>query len=171
MEVMTVGVLSFAAGVVLGAGVLFWLLPARRQAGQIMRDRTAALKELSAYRDKVDDHFLRTADLVNNLTQSYHAVHEQLSRGAKDLCSEAGHKRAVEKSLDALPAQDNNENVNPPLDYAPSAQGTLAENFGLAKEASKDTTENTDETIAPPRDYAEDVTDDAGKGDKPKAAK
>ena len=81
MDMLTTGVLCFAAGVVVGAGLLFWLLPARRQAGQLIRDRDEARQALNHYRDKVDDHFLQTADLVNDMTQAYRSVHEHLSKG------------------------------------------------------------------------------------------
>ncbi len=87
MDMLTTGVLCFAAGVVVGAGLLFWLLPARRQAGQLIRDRDEARQALNHYRDKVDDHFLQTADLVNDMTQAYRSVHEHLSKGAQVLCS------------------------------------------------------------------------------------
>lgn len=165
MDMLTIGVLCFAAGVVAGAGVLFWLLPARRQAGQLIRDRDEARQALNHYRDQVDDHFLHTAELVNDLTQAYQSVHEHLSLGARELCSQVGHKRAAAKSLDAQPSQpDNEEGVTPPLDYAPKAKGTLSEDFGLRaddSQAQSDTAaqSESDVMVAPPRDYAEGCED------------
>lgn len=156
MEMLTTGVLCFAAGVVAGAGLLFWLLPARRQAGQLIRDRDEARQALDQYRDKVDDHFLHTAELVNDLTQSYRAVHEHLSTGALELCSEIGHKRAAAKSLDFTPGPGKDAPVAPPLDYAPSATGgTLSEDFGLRQHKQEDGEATPDTMVEPPRDYAE----------------
>ena len=168
MDMLTTGVLCFAAGVVVGAGLLFWLLPARRQAGQLIRDRDEARQALNHYRDKVDDHFLQTADLVNDMTQAYRSVHEHLSKGAQVLCSEVGRKRAVAKSLDSAPDKENSEPMAPPLDYAPSAKGTLSEDFGLQQKptgpfAPMDVADNPipDTVVEPPRDYAEGDDDTA----------
>lgn len=44
--------------------------------------------ELDEYKQQVAGHFLKTADLVNNMTDSYRAVHEHLATGATTLCSE-----------------------------------------------------------------------------------
>ncbi len=173
MDMLTTGVLCFAAGVVVGAGLLFWLLPARRQAGQLIRDRDEARQALNHYRDKVDDHFLQTADLVNDMTQAYRSVHEHLSKGAQVLCSEVGRKRAVAKSLDSAPDKEKNEPMAPPLDYAPSAKGTLSEDFGLQQKttgpfAPVDVADNPipDTVVEPPRDYASE-DDDITDGKKP----
>ena len=173
MDMLTTGVLCFAAGVVVGAGLLFWLLPARRQAGQLIRDRDEARQALNHYRDKVDDHFLQPADLVNDMTQAYRSVHEHLSKGAQVLCSEVGRKRAVAKSLDSAPDKENSEPMAPPLDYAPSAKGTLSEDFGLQQKptgpfAPVDVADNPipDTVVEPPRDYAEG-DDDAADDKKP----
>ena len=174
MDMLTTGVLCFAAGVVVGAGLLFWLLPARRQAGQLIRDRDEARQALNHYRDKVDDHFLQTADLVNDMTQAYRSVHEHLSKGAQVLCSEVGRTRAVAKSLDSAPDKESSEPMAPPLDYAPSAKGTLSEDFGLQQKptgpfAPVDVADNPipDPVVEPPRDYAEG-NDDTADDKKPR---
>ena len=167
MDMLTTGVLGFAAGVIVGAGLLFWLLPARRQAGQLIRDRDEARQALDHYREKVDDHFLHTAELVNDMTQAYRTVHEHLSRGAQALCSEGGRKRAVAKSLDSASNRENSNPVTPPLDYAPSAKGgTLAEDFGLQqkepgpfKPVDVEDAPQPDSVVEPPRDYAEGCDD------------
>jgi uncharacterized membrane-anchored protein YhcB (DUF1043 family) len=165
----------FAVGVVSGALLLYLLLPARRQYGRLMRERDEARKALNDYRRQVDHHFVRTAELVNQMTESYRQVHEHLSSGARDLCSEAGRRLASDASLDALSAEDTasaeTPETGPPLDYAPSARGTLSEDYGLEKKGATpfepvDDLDNSDEPVtepaAPPRDYAD-------TGDRPEA--
>ncbi|MCK2169504.1 YhcB family protein, partial [Thalassospira xiamenensis] len=71
MDMLTTNLISFAVGLVLGAGLLYWLLPARRQSSRVLRDRDDARQALNHYRDQVDHHFLRTAELVNELTNAY----------------------------------------------------------------------------------------------------
>jgi uncharacterized membrane-anchored protein YhcB (DUF1043 family) len=44
--------------------------------------------DIAVYKQDVANHFLKTADLVNNMTDSYRQVHEHLAQGANALCSE-----------------------------------------------------------------------------------
>lgn len=178
METFLPNLLIFAAGIVAGAILVWLLLPARRQHRELTRERDEARQALVRYREEVDQHFLRTADTVNQLTSAYKAVHEQLADGARKLCSEQGRRLALARSLDLLPGSDEQvgEEVRAPLDYAPSHKGTLAEDFG---HGSKDDTlaaydhweqeEGSDHS--PPRDYA-DGCDEQGcppDGDKQQA--
>lgn len=167
MNEWTETLITFAAGVVTGVVLLYLLLPARRQYGKLIRERDEARKAMLNYRQQVDHHFLRTAELVNNMTESYRKVHEHLSEGARDLCSESGRRLAAQASLDALPDsktgdREANEELEPPLDYAPSAKGTLSEDYGLkhgeespfAPVSDLDPEAEKPEAVEPPRDYA-----------------
>ena len=51
MDMLTTHLLSFLAGLVAGAGVLYWLMPARRQGSQLIRERDEARNALNHYRD------------------------------------------------------------------------------------------------------------------------
>lgn len=171
MDTLTTHLLTFLAGLIAGAGLLYWLMPARRQASQVIRERDDARNALNHYRDQVDRHFLETADLINELTHSYRTVHQHLSRGAHDLCSETGRKKAAAKSLDAT--YEPEAPLSQPLDYAPKAQGTLSEDFGLQKKAdgpfspvNVDEDNSPSTVMEPPRDYA-DVRDD-DESDRPR---
>ena len=160
-------IITFAAGGLVGALCAWLLLPARRQHTKLREELDAAKAALDHHREEVDQHFLRTAELVNAMTQSYRQVHEHLADGARKLCSEEGRRLARAKSMEPLPGPAHGESapMQPPLDYAPSHKGTLSEDFGLAKEpegvpfSPVDTGENettdSDDSVAPPRDYAE----------------
>lgn len=175
MDMLTTHLIAFVAGLIIGAGLLYFFLPARRQSSEIIRERDQARDALNQYRSQVDHHFLETAELVNDMTQAYRAVHQRLSEGARELCSEAGRKRAVAKNLDT--AGDKELPLSPPLDYAPSAKGTLSEDFGLRKKAEGpfsplDVDEQREEegNIEPPRDYAAIDDDGEAKADNKKKA-
>lgn len=162
MENFLPNLLIFSAGVIAGAILVWLLLPARRQHRELTRERDEARRALAQYREDVDQHFLRTADTVNQLTNAYKAVHEQLADGARKLCSEQGRRLALARSLDLLPDSDEQmgEEVRAPLDYAPSAKGTLAENYGHGSKddtlAAYDTWEQEgDDGYQLPRDYAD----------------
>lgn len=165
-------VLMFGAGLVCGIALAYILLPAQRKSKDLQRERNQALATLKQHQEKVDRHFLRTAELVNQLTVSYRAVHEQLSAGARSLCTEEGRNLAMSQNVDSLPGYPGQQPKisQQPLDYALSAQGTLDETYGFEK------TEETVELFTPvddlgqqhteapllsepPRDYADGCTD------------
>lgn len=148
--------IPFIGGLIIG-GLLVWLLlPARRRQGKIEKEKQQAAKELTAYKQKVDSHFVRTAELVNNMTQSYRAIHDQLSQGVEELCSDASKQRFHAERLTSLASEpakaDTKHSLQQPLDYAPKSQGTLAEDFGFKKTQAAQPVDPS--AIKPPRDYA-----------------
>lgn len=176
MDNFAVMLVVFAVGLLVGLALSLALSPARRQQKRLQQERDEAVHNLTRYRDQVDQHFLKTAELVNQLTASYRSVHEHLSGGARQLCSEEGRRQAVTRSLDRPPEEDTGADTEaptgPPLDYAPSARGTLSEDFGLRREydaegpftpvddllaeRARKEAEPPQENVEPPRDYAED---------------
>lgn len=89
---------SLLAGALIG-GLIVYLLQ-RRPAGD---EETVAevRKELEEYRSEVSDHFVRTAELVNELTRSYKAVFEHLEGGAYQLVGEETlRKRLSDNDVD-----------------------------------------------------------------------
>lgn len=151
------------AGILTGAGLAWLLLPQRRREAALQKELDDTRLALNRYRDQVDSHFLRTADLVSQMNHAYRAVHEQLAEGARQLCSEQGRRLAVARTFDLLadPQQDidpQTDGLAAPLDYAPSHKGTLSEDFGLRRDAASeqaDATSVADDLLNPPRDYAE----------------
>jgi len=99
-----------------------------------------ALESRADYEAEVAEHFARTAELLNRMTEDYQQVYSHLASGADKLC---------EGSVDiptsaSLLADSSNEALSAdvidtwqPLDYAPrkspDEQGQLSETFGLDK--------------------------------------
>lgn len=130
--------------------------------------------ELESYKTDVANHFEKTAELVNNLTNSYQDVHQHLAGGAQNLCQPGtvdlaltpSLKPQLEESTEATTAPEesteapttNETSVEPPRDYAPKEpdeEGTLSETFGL-KEQSEETPEaEMPKDAAPPKTAVE----------------
>lgn len=161
MNSMVTTLLILLAGIVVGAALAWLFLPYRRNWAALEKERDTAIEALTRHREEVDNHFLQTADLVNNLNRAYRALHEQLAEGARQLCTEQARRIAMAKTFDLLPDSDEQigEEVTPPLDYAPRHQGTLAEDFGLRRHVVDDfdpqETTVADDLLNPPRDYAD----------------
>lgn len=174
METWWSATLVFLLGGVAGAACIWLLMPARRQHRQLQRERDEARQALQRYREEVDQHFLRTADSISQLTSAYQAVHEQLADGARKLCTEQGRRLALARSLDLLPGSDEQvgEEVRAPLDYAPSHKGTLAEDYGRRDDdlTAYDRWEQEDDSYQPPRDYADGCSEQGCPPDTDKSS-
>lgn len=131
---------------------------------QLTDQLNEAQRELAEYKDKVSNHFEETAKLVNNLTDSYKAVHKQLAEGSQSLCNDIAISQALEavaqptltqsdeaseapasaetEAETAAKAEAATEAVQAPLDYAPKQpdqEGTLSETFGVESQKEEAT--------------------------------
>lgn len=91
----------FYALIGLALGGLAGYLLARRfgdsaqRAAELQKELDRAREEHASYRRDVSDHFAKTAVAVNQLTESYRDVHQQLSEGARALCDNAAAETAL----------------------------------------------------------------------------
>lgn len=135
---------AIGAAIAIGGLWLGWLAGRRTSAtAKKYRDVTLKLdqvmQEKKAYESEVVDHFTETAKLLNNLTDSYREVHNQLATGAAALCKGQGPialERADNHS-DSTEIPAHLADIQPPLDYAPKTspdeKGMLNEEFGLER--------------------------------------
>ena len=138
-----VSAICLALGVVIGV-----VFASRFSASPVrIRDLESQIKKLqeqhSRYREDVSDHFSTTAELVQQMTESYKDVYQHLASGAQDLCSGEVAKKLLPASSDPVFDMTSVEEVTftPPKDYAakqsPQQKGALAEDFGLDKSKSQ----------------------------------
>jgi len=143
----------FLLGGVIGALGSYVVLTHNRSESAVERKLRELQDEFTAYRENVNQHFNRTADLVNNLTESYVKVQKHLEEASvsfaeppKSFTLENQESQAV-ASLPQFVAMETREKsaardatfaenaLQPPRDYAPKSspreKGTLAEDFGL----------------------------------------
>lgn len=93
--------LQLLAACALGALLMWGYLSLRgRENAEVKRLQaklTAKTDELAAYRSDVREHFLGTAEAVDELTESYKNVFEQLERDAHRLVGEGHFRGALEE--------------------------------------------------------------------------
>jgi uncharacterized protein len=67
----------------------------KTKISELERDRDAAREDLRSYRQEVDGHFARTAELFDKVTADYRGLYEHLALGARQLGSIRGESVAV----------------------------------------------------------------------------
>ena len=81
-----VGLITFAFGIVCGIGVAY-LVPGNRRRTQELENKVNSLQqEYDSYHEQVGQHFLKTSELVEKMTESYRDVYEHLATGSQALC-------------------------------------------------------------------------------------
>ena len=95
---LAIGILSLLIGIALGWIITYTLVARHGRTHQLQLFQTVEfqlqleldrLKEnFRDYRDQVTHHFMRTSELVQEMTQSYRSVYEHLASGAQHLCGD-----------------------------------------------------------------------------------
>ena len=144
--------LWFTAIVCLAAGVAIGFVLAGRvntnpvKVAELEKSLQDLQRSHARYKEEVSDHFNVTAELVQQMTDSYRDVYQHLASGAQDLCSGEVANKLLPASRDGVfgvPAlSSDNSDIQPPKDYAPrqsaSQSGALSEGFGLEKPRETD---------------------------------
>ena len=92
------GILVFVIGMIMG-GIATYLSIVRYGRTRELQKELDQLKDrFTDYRDQVTQHFMRTSELVQEMTQSYRAVYEHLANGAQRLCSDENDTSRLESS-------------------------------------------------------------------------
>lgn len=90
---MITWVLYLCIGIIVGgmAGFYFAKLDdfSKKQKREMEEKLQKSERELVEYKDQVTAHFIKTANLINNMTESYQKVHEHLASGSVELCNNA----------------------------------------------------------------------------------
>ena len=121
------GLILFFIGTLVGALVnrLFFQKPGSTQ--ELNQQLNDISSEFADYQDQVDAHYKTTAELVQNMTQSYAAVHQHLSNGAKNLSRASfeslPHSASqAQEELNKIESLEATENLSAPRDYSEDPQ-------------------------------------------------
>lgn len=92
--VWQIGILALIAGIMIGLLAYRHLGPSKKEAEKFRQELEDARTEMDSYKASVNQHFDKTSELVNDLTQNYVKVYQHLAEGAQSL--------GVSKSFDNL---------------------------------------------------------------------
>lgn len=155
--VLTAALGSVIAGIILG----FFIAQRTSTSNNAQRQLEEQLSEMKQqqdhYQQEVSDHFMETAQLLNQLTNSYRDVHNHLAKGAQILAGDSvgDSLKALPEDKQSTPGTKTAESMlTPPLDYAPKTAnqpGMLNEEFGINKTRSIAEEEDEDYATEPGR--------------------
>ena len=83
-----IGLLSFLLGTVIGCIVTYSVVARNNRTRQLQIELNDLTDDFRDYRDQVTHHFMRTSELVQEMTHSYRSVYEHLASGAQNLCGD-----------------------------------------------------------------------------------
>ncbi|MFN2309641.1 MAG: ZapG family protein [Gammaproteobacteria bacterium] len=83
-----ISIIAFALGLAGGFLVAYRVIPSRSRIQALEQALAAAQAEQQTYRDQVNQHFQKTAELFEDMTGRYRAVYQHLARGAQSLCEQ-----------------------------------------------------------------------------------
>jgi uncharacterized membrane-anchored protein YhcB (DUF1043 family) len=86
-----IGIICLLIGIVLGCMITYALMARNGRTHQLQLELNQLKEHFRDYRDQVTHHFMRTSELVQEMTQSYRSVYEHLASGAQRLCGELDH--------------------------------------------------------------------------------
>ncbi len=100
-SIWQIGLIALVAGALIGALAHRLLAPSAKEADRARTERDAARDELKQYKTSVNQHFDKTAELVNDLTQNYVKVYQHLAEGAQTL----GDSKTLHNLLEQQPGK------------------------------------------------------------------
>lgn len=136
-EASIIAIAALAVGAALGYFAYQYLHPVPRRNRELEQQLHALQEASKDHRYEVNAHFNKTAELLDQLANSYREVHNHLARGAVELC-DAGAVRVLRPLPDQSSVLQEEQPIiiEPPRDYAlksPYDKGVLDEDFGLEK--------------------------------------
>lgn len=153
-SIWQIGIIALLAGAMIGALVYRLLSPSVKQSDHIKSELDAAREELSAYKASVNQHFDKTSELVNDLTQNYVKVYQHLAEGAQNL----GHNKAFNNLLEQRPGR-----VSIALNESAKPAETIVEDRII--DATKTSAATVDEHAEPFTGQPVDTADPSTPGD------
>ena len=119
------------------------------QAKQALEEQVEQLQQQQQdYQNKVSDHFVETAQLFNQLTNTYKDVHTHLAKGAQHLAGDQANgslKALSDDSTELIDVVDTNSSDDELADDEPSEDQTAGDNAALAtNDEIEDNTDHSD---------------------------
>ena len=94
--------LCFAIGLAMGVLAAYLVVSLHGKQHKLQEELDQLKERFTDYREQVTHHFMRTSELVEEMTESYKHVYEHLATGAQYLC---GSSTEIQQKLDSEQAE------------------------------------------------------------------
>jgi uncharacterized membrane-anchored protein YhcB (DUF1043 family) len=118
-----VGIIIFALGTAAGIVIARLVLPHERRCQALEQELAQARKGQTEYRAQVNQHFKKTAELFDEMTDRYRTIYQHLAAGAQQLCEERPQSLQLDLPGHQKP-EDKTPETSPPL--TPDRDATVA---------------------------------------------
>jgi len=122
-SIWLIGVLGVLTGILLGSIITYLLVARNRRTHELQLELKQLTERFTEYRDQVTQHFMRTSELVQEMTRSYRDVYEHLASGAQNLCGDTDerwqldHREAGEQLADESDQDSGLASADDEVDY------------------------------------------------------
>lgn len=130
-ELLVIAFASLGLGLVIGVLLTRLLSAPARQRRHLAEELKNNRQTSAAYQHEITDHFVKTSDLIKNLTSSYAELNQHLASGATKLANPETGRKLIEAGAMQLDLTAIKGGLQAPKDYAPST-GVLRADYGLA---------------------------------------
>lgn len=148
--IWTTAILAVSVGFAAGFLVAYLAVLRDKDATGLREELAREKEEFERYRGRVDDHFVKTSELFQDMTRQYGALYQHLADGAQSLCSDrlVTHQPSVP---DSTPMVEHKGGVAPAAAAASSAatRAQAAPQTEAATEAEPSQAEPHPETEVP----------------------
>lgn len=102
-----ISIITFAFGLGAGFALAFFLIPRSGRIQELEKELDATKSAHSDYRGKVNQHFQKTAELFEDMTDKYRAVYQHMASSAQTLCEERPASLSLEINTRGRIGKDN----------------------------------------------------------------
>lgn len=145
-----IALFTFFLGMVIGAFVHRSMYSDNSQSEKLKEEIQTLEQDFDQYKTSVAEHFDKTSELVQGLTENYVKVYQHLAQGSQTLTNtdqmalklgqgEQDLAAVINKIEDASTVSSADSDMQAPKDYAPKSagddnEGTLSEAFSIKKD-------------------------------------
>lgn len=130
-ELLVIAFASLGIGLVIGALLTRLLSAPARQRHRLAEELKNNRQTSAAYQHEITEYFVKTSDLIKNLTSSYTELNQYLAASATKLANPETGRKLIEAGAIQLDLTAIKGGLQAPKDYAPST-GVLRADYGLA---------------------------------------
>ena len=117
LSLWVIAILCLLLGTVLGGMITYSLMTRNSRTRQLQLQLDQLKENFQDYRDQVTQHFMRSSELVQEMTNSYRSVYEHLASGAQQLCGESASAPLDHKTAARLDDGNDSDLKQPEVAY------------------------------------------------------